>query len=253
MPRYLLTVAYDGTRFNGWQRQPHPEQRTVEEELERALSQRFQQEIDVIGQGRTDAGVHAEGQTAHVDLPEKIEPRELTYALLGLLPRDIAVLNIQQTAVDFHARYDATYRLYRYQILTEPRPLYRSAAHMELRPLDLELMQACAEMVQGEHDFESFTISSSLDGRHARCHLMETSLTYDSPWLLYRICGNRFLRRMVRRLVGSMLQVGLGTITLADFQDLLKTPREDIGGHAAPAKGLILEEVNYGNRGGNNS
>jgi tRNA pseudouridine38-40 synthase len=246
MPRYLLTVAYDGTRFNGWQRQPHPEHRTVEEELERALSQRFQQEIDVIGQGRTDAGVHAEGQTAHVDLPEPIEPRSLTYALLGMLPRDIAVLDVQRTADDFHARYDATYRLYRYQILTEPRPLYRGAAHMELRTLDLELMRACAQMIQGEHDFESFTISSSLEGRHARCLLYESQLSYDAPWLLYRVCGNRFLRRMVRRLIGSMLQVGTGELTLAEFQQLLSEPQSERGGHAAPAKGLILQEVSYG-------
>jgi tRNA pseudouridine38-40 synthase len=245
MPRYLLTIAYDGTRFNGWQRQPQPEQRTVEGEIERALTQRFQQPIDIKGQGRTDAGVHAEGQTAHVDLPEEIDGKDLVYAMMGMLPQDIAVLDVQRTANDFHARFHASQRIYRYQILTELRPLYRRAAHLELRPLDVELMHACAEMVKGEHDFESFTVTKSLDGRHARCTLYESHFMHEAPWLMYRVAGNRFLQRMVRRLIGCMLQVGLGKMTLAQFQSLLQDPRSDEGGYSAPAKGLILEGISY--------
>src|SRR6056297_3026242 len=130
MPRYKLLIEYDGTRYSGWQRQPNAN--TVEEEIENALSQILREPVDIIGQGRTDAGVHAEGQVAHFDFPKELEKHRILFALLGVLPRDIAVWDLEETDPDFHARFSALLRRYRFQIITRPSPLWNRHAEMIL-------------------------------------------------------------------------------------------------------------------------
>lgn len=242
MPRYKLLIEYDGTEYSGWQRQHNAN--TVEEEIENALEQILQKPVDLIGQGRTDAGVHAEGQVAHFDFTEPLNGDRLLFGLLGVLPKDIAVWNIEEVSPEFHARFDARERRYRYQIVTRPSPLWQHQAEMILGDLDREAMQACAAMISGVHDFESFTYSSE-EQPATECEVFLSDFEFGTPLICYRIRANRFIRHMVRRLVGTMIQVGQGRRTVADFEDYLHKPSKNKSGHGAPAKGLILESVRY--------
>lgn len=242
MPRYKIFIEFDGTRYSGWQKQPNSN--TVEEEVESALSRILPQPVDVIGQGRTDSGVHAEEQVAHFDFPDKLDPHKITYALLGVLPQDIAVWDMQEVVDDFHARFDATARRYRYQIIRRPAPLMRSVAEMVLDDLDVEAMQYCAQKVRGTHNFDSFTKPDN-ENPDSVCAVTESSFTEDRYQLCYHIEANRFVRHMVRRLVGTMLKVGKGKRTVERFEDMIDNPSKKKNAHGAPAQGLILEKVSF--------
>lgn len=242
MPRYKISIEFDGTRYSGWQKQPNSN--TVEEEIESALTQILPQSVDVIGQGRTDSGVHAEGQVAHFDFPGELDPERILYALLGVLPYDIAVWDMQQVADDFHTRFDATARRYRYQIIKRPAPLMRSFAEMVLDDLDLKAMRYCAQKIIGIHNFDSFTKPDN-ENPDSVCEVIESSFTENSYQLCYHIEANRFVRHMVRRLVGTMLEVGKGNRTVEQFEDMIDNPSKNKNAHGAPAQGLILENVSY--------
>ena len=242
MPRYKLTIEFDGTNYSGWQKQPNSN--TVEEELESALSQILPQPIDVIGQGRTDAGVHAEGQVAHFDFPDTLDSDRLLYALLGVLPHDIAVWEMEEVADDFHARFDAKSRQYRYQISRRPVPLHRRSSEMVLEELDLQKMRYCAQRLVGTHNFDSFTKPDN-QNPDSSCEVTVSTLIERTPFLIYRISANRFVRHMVRRLVGTMLEVGREKRTAEEFVDMIEHPSKQKNGHGAAAKGLILEKVKY--------
>lgn len=245
MPRYKISIEFEGTHYSGWQKQPNSN--TVEEEIESALTQILPQPVDVIGQGRTDSGVHAEEQVAHFDFPEELDPYKIKYALLGVLPHDIAVWDMQQVADDFHARFDATARGYRYQITRRPAPLVRRVSEMVLDDLDLDAMRHCAQKVKGTHNFDSFTKPDN-ENPDSVCEVMESSFTEDSYQLRYHIEANRFVRHMVRRLVGTMIEVGKGKRTVEEFEDMIDNPSKKKNGHGAAAQGLILEKVRYKKR-----
>lgn len=242
MPRYKLLIEYEGTRYSGWQKQPNAP--TVEDEIEQALAQILRHPVDIIGQGRTDAGVHAEAQVAHFDFKEELDQRQLLFGLLGVLPRDIAVWHMEEVRDDFHARFDALTRQYRYQFVTRPSPLYYGQAEMVLEELDTSSMQKCATIILGRHDFESFTYSGK-EQPNVVCEVTHSEFLFDDPLIIYRICANRFVRHMVRRLVGTMLQVGQGKQSVSDFETLLNKATTKESGHGASAKGLILEKVEY--------
>lgn len=242
MPRYKMYIEYDGTNYSGWQIQPKVN--TIEEELERALARILQENIDVVGQGRTDSGVHAEAQVAHFDSEESIDTAKLLYALLGVLPRDIAVWEMQRVPDDFHARFDGKSRQYRYQIVTRPSPLFYLTAAYVPNDLDFEALQRCAETLKDTHDFKGFS-KLDKDQSDAVC-TVDLSKWYRSDYLItYRIRANRFVRHMVRRLAGSMLMVGRGKWTEQHFCDLLHHPDKKSNAYGATAKGLILEKVTY--------
>ena len=242
MSRYKILIEYDGTDYSGWQKQPNAN--TVEEEIEKALEQILREPVDVIGQGRTDAGVHAEGQVAHFDFEESIDKDRLLFGLLGVLPKDIAVWDMEEVHQEFHARFYGKARQYRYQIIRRPSPIHDRYAEMVLGDLDTEAMQECAKMLLDTHNFESFTYSSD-EQPSTDCEVMISELSIGDPLITYQIKANRFVRHMVRRIVGIMLQVGQGKRTVAHFADLLNNPSKDKSGHGASAKGLILEEVTY--------
>lgn len=242
MPRYKISVEFDGTRYSGWQKQPNSN--TVEEEIENALSQILRQPINIIGQGRTDSGVHAEEQVAHFDYPEQIDRNELLYALLGVLPHDIAVWDLQKVEDDFHARFDAVSRRYRYQIARRPAPLWRPTSEMVLDDLDMEAMHFCALKVQGTHNFDSFTKPDN-DNPDSVCEVTYSSFLDNDPLIIYHIEANRFVRHMVRRLIGTMIEVGQGKRSVDEFVDMIERPSKQKNGHGASAKGLILEKVKY--------
>lgn len=242
MPRYKISIEFDGTRYSGWQKQPNSN--TVEGEIESALSQILPEPVDIIGQGRTDSGVHAEGQVGHFDFPEVLEPEKILYALLGVLPHDIAVWEIQQVEDDFHARFDATARRYRYQIIRRPAPLLRSFSEMVLDELDLEAMRRCAQKVTGIHNFDSFTKPDN-ENPDSVCAVTESLFTENSYQLCYHIEANRFVRHMVRRLIGMIMEVGKGKCTIEEFEDMIENPNKQKNSYGAAAQGLILEKVKY--------
>lgn len=243
MSRYKLTFEYEGTDFSGWQRQPNV--RTVEGEIEYAFSKMFQKDINIIGQGRTDAGVHALSQTAHVDLPERYSKERIEYAMRGLLPKDVALKKIEDADEDFHARFHAQSRSYRYQISVEPSPLNRRFTWEHFMEPEFNILEKCAEMITGERDFINFCIPNDEEIGTTICTILNCSWKRDNEMLQFDIEGNRFLRHMVRRLVGSMMEVATGKKSIEDFKVLLSNEPVERKAFAAPACGLILTEVKY--------
>jgi tRNA pseudouridine38-40 synthase len=243
MPRYKLTFEFDGTDFSGWQIQP--DARTVEGVIEEAFSKLYQRRIDIAGQGRTDAGVHALHQTAHVDLPDTFSVKRILYAMRGLLPDDVALLKIEKTAEDFHARFNARSRAYRYSIHTKPSPLKRRTSWFVSGELDTRLLKWCADRVIGDHDFKNFCVPPENSDMTTICSITQSEWSLEANGFIYHIEGNRFLRHMVRRLVGSMVETARGKIANNDFESLLKGPEQKQKAHSAPAHGLTLAEVMY--------
>lgn len=241
--RYKLTFEYDGTNFSGWQNQP--EGRTVQGVIEEALSRFYQQEISIAGQGRTDAGVHARGQVAHVDLPSGYSMNRIYRAMSGLLPKDVALIDVQKKDADFHARFHAKSRTYQYRVINRQSPLLRYYSWSVFKPLSFQLLEECAEMIMGEHDFINFCIPPDESEMTTICTIHQSFWKIEDEILTYQIEGNRFLRHLVRRLVGAMVQVAGGTIRIRDFQQLLSASKADRKAHAAPARGLMLLSVKY--------
>lgn len=243
--RWKLVFEYDGTDFSGWQRQPNA--RTVEQEIETAFSTLYQDDIDIIGQGRTDAGVHARGQVAHVDLPSKFTSHKLIHAMRGLLPKDIALLKAEATHRDFHARFSATERSYSYKVMQRHSPLMRKRVWSCGYLLDQVQLEEMAERVKHTRDFVNFCIPDEDQLLTTESSITISRWKMDGDVLLYRISANRFLRHMVRRLVGSMVQVASGRKPMSLFKDLLEGQQVNQKGHSAPAHGLYLDSVSYEN------
>ena len=243
MNRYKLTFEYDGTAFSGWQIQPGV--RTVEGEIEEAFARLYQQEIDIIGQGRTDAGVHAIAQTAHADLPEKYTRERILHAMKGLLPDDVALKTIEKTAPDFHARFDAVSRSYQYRISTRPSPLQRHITWNVTGKLNPELLSECAGLILGEHNFHNFCIPPEEEQMTTICFISKSSFETKGDLFIYSIDGNRFLRHLVRRLAGTMVQVAAGRLEFSEFKSLLLGKERVQKGYSAPSHGLVLIRVRY--------
>ena len=217
----------------------------MEGEIEIAFAQLYQQEIDIIGQGRTDAGVHALAQTAHADLPERYTVDRILHAMKGLLPDDVALKTIEKTAPDFHARFDAVSRSYQYRISGWQTPLQRHVTWTLHGSLDPELLHRCAELILGEHNFRNFCIPPDEELMTTLCNIQKSSWEISSRGMLYTIEGNRFLRHLVRRLAGTMVNIAMGRQQYAEFELLLKGDERTQKGHSAPAHGLVLVNVRY--------
>lgn len=241
--RWKLTFEYDGTHFKGWQKQPGL--RTVQGVIENAFTTLYQLKIKVAGQGRTDAGVHAVDQTAHTDLPDIYSRRRILHAMKGLLPSDVALLEVEQTEPGFHARFDAVARKYHYKIMTRQSPLNRFTSWYVYSELDGEKLHECAEPIVGKHDFVNFCIPPEDEHLTTLCAITESRWTKSKNGWIYQIEGNRFLRHLVRRLVGTMVRVSEGKLSLTDFKKLLEGEKTAGKGFAAPARGLLLEKVRY--------
>ncbi|BBL79551.1 tRNA pseudouridine synthase A [Rubrobacter xylanophilus] len=242
--RFAGLVEYDGTGFSGWARQPG--ERTVEEELSRALRTVLRQPVRLTAAGRTDAGVHASGQVVSFEAKTGLSPEAIAYKASAVLPEDVALRRCVRAPVGFDARRDAVSRSYEYRILNAPvrSPLLRHrAVHVGWRP-DFGLLREAAALVLGAHDFRAFTPAKS----H---HVHFERLVSESRWerrgdlLVYRITADAFLYNMVRALVGTMLEVARGRRDLASFEKLLKGAHRAEGGPTAPARGLTLVRVRY--------
>ena len=241
-----ITLEYDGSAFHGWQVQP--DLRTVQGELEKAFSLILGGEISVTGQGRTDAGVHAEEQAAHTVLDSvDVDLEKLKKSLNGLLKPDCTVKELVMAPEDFHARYSAIARHYRYQITLVPSPLLRRTHWFVKWKLNLDLIRPALQMCHGEHDFGAFC-SHSREYAHT-CIVVETfTLDEDGTIITFRIIADRFLHNMVRRLIGEMIQLGRGFHGIDRFSSSLDTPGPATGGFTAPAHALFLEKVVYPDR-----
>ncbi|MEA2062302.1 MAG: tRNA pseudouridine(38-40) synthase TruA [Gemmatimonadota bacterium] len=244
--RIRLTVAYDGTDYRGWQSQP--EGNTIQDALEQVLKQVLAEPVRVTGAGRTDTGVHATGQSAHFDTSSRLGCSEIERALNALLPSDIRVRELTLATDDFHARYSATARSYRYCLAEEnlPECVLLRRTHW-VRPLRLarpELLHECAGLVAGEHDFFTFSKGESHRDHHL-CAVYSAGWTDGQDRLTFEIRANRYLRRMIRMLLGAMLAVAETRADLEDFRHGLKVPGRMKLAVPAPGAGLTLIRVEY--------
>ena len=242
MSRYKIIVQYDGTGFRGWQLQKN--ERTIQGELESALSRiNKHKEIRVHGAGRTDTGVHATGQVAHFDLHTDMKVLNLKGALNGNLPRDIKVMEIFEVNENFHARFSAIKRHYKYRLRTDGFFLDRNFTwHTE--PLELKVLNKSATTLLGENDFTSISRNNE-NLEHRRCIIYESIWKADNQVLNYHIVANRFLHHMVRYLVGTMVEIARGKYKFDEFVDLIKTPKENVNIFKSPPQGLVLTKVDY--------
>jgi tRNA pseudouridine38-40 synthase len=240
---YRGIVAYDGTEFLGFQWQSQG--RTVQGVLERALAQVTQTATRVTPSGRTDTGVHAQGQVIGFRATWRHTLADLQRALNAVLPADVVVTDLALAAPDWHPRFSARRRYYRYRVLNQEwrAPLERRYALLVTRPLDAVAMQAAAEPLLGEHDFASF--GQPTQGDSTVRYIFSAQWQQDGPWFTFDVVGNAFLRSMVRSLVGSLLQVGLGDWPVEQMQAVLDSRDRAQAAPPAPACGLCLMRVDY--------
>jgi len=242
-----LVLHYDGTNFSGWQRQP--DRRTVQGVLESALGRLCAEPVSALGSGRTDAGVHARGQSVGVRVPEKWEPASMRRALNALLPDDVWVADANAMRDDFHARYSATARGYSYYVGTEEEamsPFRRRTEWGVLRPLERESLDRAAAFLHGEHSFRAFAVRGTAppEDDH-RCEIRRAEWRTRPGGLVFEIEANRFLHHMVRFLVGTMIEAAQGRRPVADLEALLVASDNDEVSSPAPAHALFLDRVRY--------
>lgn len=241
--RYFVWFSYDGTAYHGWQIQPNGN--SVQEELQRALSTLLREEISVTGAGRTDAGVHARQMVAHFDFSEAIDLEQLAYKLNRILPCDIAVDRVELVDDDMHARFSATSRTYHYYIHTKKDPFsrpYSTELHYEL---DFDKMNEAGRILMTYDDFGAFCKSHS-DVKTTLCRVTKAEWVKTSATSWYfEITANRFLRNMVRAVVGTLIDVGRGRLTLDDFRKVIEGKRRTAAGESMPANALFLENIRY--------
>lgn len=247
MRNIRLLLEYDGTNYHGWQRQKNA--LSLQEVVETALAKLTGEPIKLLGSGRTDAGVHARGQVANFHTSSHIPLKAFHAGLNSLLPRDIAVLDAAEAQANFHARKSARAKTYEYLILNrkEPSPLNRRYAWLVKHPLDLEAMDRAAAVLPGEHDFTAFRASGGSPGHAVREVLQAAWQQGAEGRLRFTITANGFLRGMVRSLVGTMVEIGQGKRPPEDLAGLLVSGDRQQAGPTAPAQGLFLVEVVYGN------
>ena len=239
-----MTLSYDGTRYHGWQIQPNGV--SVQERLQEALSTLLREPIAVTGAGRTDAGVHARKMVAHFDWKgDAIDGQQLAYKLNRLLPYDIAVSKVEMVSEDMHARFSATSRMYRYYIHTTKDPFQRVYSCEIHYPLDFAKMNDAARILMTYEDFGAFC-KSGADVKTTLCQVTKAEWVQTSPTTWYfEIRANRFLRNMVRAVVGTLIEVGRGRLSLDDFKKVIEGKQRSDAGESMPGNALFLEDIVY--------
>ena len=244
MKRVMLIVAYDGTEYHGWQVQPNA--RTIEGELNRCLSELLQEDIQVIGASRTDAGVHAKGNIAVFDTDARMPAEKISYALNQRLPKDIVIQKSCQVDADFHPRHCDTRKTYSYHIYRGefPMPLRTRYSYFTYVPLDVTKMREAAAFFLGEHDFKSFCSANTQVESTVRT-IEFLDVTEDDRELVITIRGNGFLYNMVRIIAGTLVDVGRGFLAVEDIPDILKACNRERAGQTLPACGLVLDKYEF--------
>lgn len=244
MRNIKLKLEYDGTEFFGFQRQKN--RRTVQEEFETALKKLFHQKINLIASGRTDSGTHAEGQIANFHVNSGLDLSKIQLGLNHYLPRDIAVVEIREAPKSFHAQHSAKRKVYEYRIFNSPvrSPLARSRSFFFPYPLNLLRMKRAARLLCGKHDFRTFEASGGRRKSAVRT-IRRFEVKKEGKIICFTVEANGFLYKMVRSMVGTLLQVGSGKVSLAHFKEILAKKDRNLVGPTAPSQGLTLKQVTY--------
>ena len=240
--RYFIKLAYNGTNYHGWQCQPNAV--SVQETLNKAFSVVLNSEINLMGAGRTDTGVHAKEMYAHFDFETPFDCQHLIHKLNSYLPRDIVIYNILPVHHQAHARFDATKRTYQYHINSFKDAFLKDQSWYYHQNLDLDLMNEASKLLFNHTDFQCFS-KVNTDVNTFECTIFEAYWTQGDEKLIFTISANRFLRNMVRAIVGTLVYVGLHKITLEDFNEIIKSKNRDKAGFSVPAHGLYLTKIDY--------
>ena len=243
MLRYFIHLAYNGSCYHGWQIQPHSP--SVQQTVEQCLSLKLGQTVSITGCGRTDTGVHARNYYAHFDLEQSIEnPEVLANQMNAFLPEDIVIYRIWQVSPELHARFDAVSRTYHYYITRVKNPFHTHDAYFLYGDLDVAKMQEAANLLFEYKDFTSFS-KVHTQVKTNNCKIMAARWFEQDGLLVFRIKADRFLRNMVRAIVGTLLEIGKGRMTLEEFRAVIERNDRCEAGTSVPAHALFLEEVEY--------
>jgi len=241
--RYFIHLAYNGTPYHGWQIQPNAT--SVQETLNKAFSVLLQSEINLMGAGRTDTGVHAKEMYAHFDFEASIDIPNLVHKLNSFLPKDIVIYDIIPVHDDAHTRFDATKRTYEYHIHQFKNPFLDELSWYFHQDLEVELMNEAAKLLFNYTDFECFS-KVNTDVNTFECTIFEAHWKRcENDQLVFTISANRFLRNMVRSIVGTLINIGLQKITIEDFAQIIESKSRDKAGFSVPAHGLYLTQITY--------
>ncbi|WP_037315760.1 tRNA pseudouridine(38-40) synthase TruA [Salegentibacter sp. Hel_I_6] len=240
--RYFLELSYFGKAYHGWQNQPNAI--SVQEEIEKALSVIFQSEIAIVGAGRTDAGVHAKQIFAHFDVEEELKQEAFQFKLNSLLPEDIALQDFFKVKPDAHARFDALSRSYEYHVVQQKDPFLEDRSYFVKNSLDIEKMNQAAEILKDYTNFKCFS-KSKTDVKTYNCKITEAVWKKENEVLVFHITADRFLRNMVRAIVGTLLEIGLGKKPVDHMHEIIKSKDRSRAGTSVPAKALYLTRVTY--------
>lgn len=240
--RYFLELEYCGTNYHGWQNQP--DDISVQEVLEEALSKLCRQSVSIVGAGRTDAGVHAWQMFAHFDLEEGIDTEHLRFRLNSFLPYDIAIKAVFQVKDEAHARFDATSRSYVYQIHQKKDAFLKNSSYFLHQDLDLKAMNSAGNILLQYSDFECFS-KTNTDVKTFNCDVSSAQWIKDGHRLQFNITADRFLRNMVRAIVGTMINIGLKKMEVDDLHSILASKNRSNAGYSVPAHGLYLSKITY--------
>ena len=242
--RYFIRLSYKGTHYHGWQVQPNSG--TIQEIMNQDMSLILDEKIEVTGAGRTDTGVHASVFYAHFDSSKSNLDKEtdLLFRINSKLPKDIAVQEIMKVSYDAHARFSALSRTYEYRITRKKDPFMTEFAHYIYGDLDFESMNKAAYLLTDVSDFTSFS-KVDTDVKTNICKVMRADWHFDPDKMIFTIKADRFLRDMVRAIVGTMLDIGFGRTTLNEFRTIIEAKNRSAAGNSAPAKGLFLTDIQY--------
>jgi tRNA pseudouridine38-40 synthase len=240
--RYFIKLAYNGTNYHGWQYQPNAS--SVQETLNKAVSVILNTDANVMGAGRTDTGVHAREMYAHFDFETPINTSSLIHKLNSFLPKDIVIYDIIPVSDEAHARFDATKRTYEYHINTFKDAFLQYGSWYFHQELNLDLMNQASKLLFNHIDFQCFS-KVNTDVNTFDCTIFEAHWTRNNNKIVFTISANRFLRNMVRSIVGTLVNVGLQKISIDDFEEIIKSKNREKAGFSVPAHGLYLTKIDY--------
>jgi tRNA pseudouridine38-40 synthase len=240
--RYFLDIAYQGTNYHGWQNQANAH--SIQAEIEAKLSMVLREKISIAASGRTDTGVHAEQQIIHLDTNQALQEHSHLLKFNAVLPKDITVKHIYPVVDTAHARFDAHRRTYQYRISPRKNPFLQNLCYVSTFRYDMDLMNEACKILAQYKNFESFSRVNT-DVKHFICEIYQARWELNPELLTFTICANRFLRGMVRTIVGTMLDIGSEKLSLAEFENIILSKNRRKAGRAVPPEGLFLTKVAY--------
>ncbi len=242
MNNYLLSIQYDGTNYSGWQYQKNS--RSIQGEVEKAINRILRKNVTIIGAGRTDAGVHAFDQKANFKIEETLNLFEFKYSLNSVLPSDIVIKDITLVSEEFHARFDAKKRTYIYLILNHKSPFYFNYSYFYHTNIDLNYLNDISKVIVGEKDFSAFC-KKNFEVNNKVCSVINAHWYKRKELIIFKISANRYLRGMVRAIVGTLLNAEKNKLSIVDIEEIIKKQNREFAGENVPAKGLFLYKVEY--------